>query len=562
MSDYHDEDSSFVEHTECEACGSSDGNALYSDGHTHCFVCGQRKPPPKGWTGFEAQPEKKLEDVNFYETTCKQLDARSLLKKTLQWFGYGFSKKSNGTPIHVAPFYRDGVMVAQHTRDREKNFGWVGITGKLELFGQHRWKSGGKQLIITEGEIDCMTVCQVLNYRWPVVSVPNGAQSAKKYVKQNLEWIESFQTVKFLFDNDKEGNEAVKECAALLSPAKAKIVRLPDGCKDPNYMVCNGLTKELTNRIMEAEDYKPDGVFSLKNLRDRYRHRPAIRKVDFPFRLLNKMLNGCQPKRIYLWTAGSGIGKSTVVQQIIFWLRKFQKRKVGIIALEEDILETIDRHVALEMQVSMAHLREFVPIEVRMEVFDKLCEDDDMFLYDHFGSQDPNGILSTIRFLVVSCGCTDIVLDHISIVVSGMEEGRNGEGSERKMIDILMTKLRSMVQEAGAFTLHAIVHLKRPDKGKSFNEGRQVSLSDLRGSASLEQLSDVVISVERDQQSDTPNLLWLRVLKNRPNGETGIADYLEYDRDTGWLKEVTPENATKRESAAYQDDEEEVEPQF
>ena len=32
-------DSKFVKHIECDSCGSSDGNAMYDDGHTHCFVC-------------------------------------------------------------------------------------------------------------------------------------------------------------------------------------------------------------------------------------------------------------------------------------------------------------------------------------------------------------------------------------------------------------------------------------------------------------------------------------------------------------------------------------------
>ena len=81
-----------------------------------------------------------------------------------------------------------------------------------------------------------------------------------------------------------------------------------------------------------------------------------------------------------------------------------------------------------------------------------------------------------------------------------------------------------------------VVHLSR-NKGKAaFNEGGQVSLTDLRGSAALEQLSWNVIALERNQQSaDEKNISQIRVLKSREEGWTGVADVCEYDFDTGRL---------------------------
>jgi twinkle protein len=126
-------------------------------------------------------------------------------------------------------------------------------------------------------------------------------------------------------------------------------------------------------------------------------------------------------------------------------------------------------------------------------------------------------------------------LDHISIVVSGLDDSE-GDG-ERRMIDVLMTKLRSLINETG-IGMFAICHLKRPPgQGKSFNEGRPVSLTDLRGSAALEQLSDAVIAIEGNQQGQSPNSRIIRVLKNRPIGLVGVADTLYYDHNTGRLKE-------------------------
>jgi twinkle protein len=154
-----------------------------------------------------------------------------------------------------------------------------------------------------------------------------------------------------------------------------------------------------------------------------------------------------------------------------------------------------------------------------------------MWFYDHFGSMESDNLINKLRYMAKVLKVDFIVLDHISIVTSGLTSGSEGE---RKDIDILMTRLQSLIQETGVGIL-AIVHLKRVT-GKSFNEGGQISLSDLRGSGSLEQLSDNVYAMERNQQAETEDestLTLIRILKCRETGETGEADYIRYNRLTG-----------------------------
>jgi twinkle protein len=162
------------------------------------------------------------------------------------------------------------------------------------------------------------------------------------------------------------------------------------------------------------------------------------------------------------------------------------------------------------------------------------------WIYDHFGSSHIDVLLNKIRYMIVGLGIDVLVLDHISIIVSGLET--DGGSDERKTIDLFMTKLRSLIEETGVMVL-AVVHLRRPDnKGKSYNEGRTVALSDLRGSGSLEQLSDAVVALERDQQADgdEANVSHIRILKNRPLGITGEAGSCRYDVETGRLYPLSP----------------------
>jgi twinkle protein len=111
------------------------------------------------------------------------------------------------------------------------------------------------------------------------------------------------------------------------------------------------------------------------------------------------------------------------------------------------------------------------------------------------------------------------------------------EGDERRAIDTIMTRLRSLVEETGAGII-LVSHLRRVDGNKGHENGIEVSLSHLRGSNSIGQLSDCVIALERNQQSDDPEearTTRLRILKSRYTGDVGMACRVIYDGETGRL---------------------------
>ena len=167
------------------------------------------------------------------------------------------------------------------------------------------------------------------------------------------------------------------------------------------------------------------------------------------------------------------------------------------------------------------------------DAFDSTLGTGRVYLYDHWGSTDSDNLLSKIRYLARGCGCDFIVLDHISIVVSGLEGG-----DERRIIDNTMTKLRALVEELNCGMI-LISHLKRPSGDRGHEDGAQTSLAQLRGSAAIGQLSDIVIGLERNQQdNENSNISDVRVLKNRWSGDTGIACHLAYSADTGRMTET------------------------
>lgn len=515
----------FLYHSPCPHCSSSDAYAVYDDGHGYCFSC---QAYDKGETAGMTKNKRKV-DATLLEGDAKPLPKRGISLDTVRKYGYLVG--NNGRTVQIAPYYRDGELVAQHCRTVDKEFYWLGDSKNVELFGQHLWSPGGKRLIVTEGEIDCLTIAQAFGLKWPVVSIPSGAQGAYKALARNMEWVNTFHEIVLAFDNDQPGKAAVAECATLFDPGKVKVMAYPEGCKDANDMLVKGYGDRLAAHVFQAAEFRPDGIISWSQLKDRLRkERPPGH--DLPWPGLNSFFEGFKKKRIYLLTAGSGIGKSTIAHEIGYHFAMTHGLTIGVMALEESVEEAAERYISLHLNkpLQVRSVYETVSEEEYWQAYREIGQDERVHFYEHFGSNDVDGIINKLRFMRKSLGCDYVILDHISIMVSGLEETNE---SERKTIDRLMTNLRKMVESTG-LGLIAIVHLKRPQVGKSWSEGRVPTLSDLRGSGALEQLSDAVIAFSRDQTNqEESDKIEAHVLKNRWERRTGKADDLLYVMETG-----------------------------
>lgn len=427
--------------------------------------------------------------------------------------------------------------MAQKVRYPNKDFKHLGDTS-AGLWGEHLWKGGGKMLVITEGEIDCMTVSQVQGNRWPVVSLPNGSdksgKSAVKAIRQSLAFVSSFEKVIFMYDMDDIGRIAATECAKLCKPGQAFIASLPH--KDPNECLLKGNAKEIISAMWDAKPYRPDGIVNAADLWERVSKPKENNMVEYPWADLQAKTRGARKGELVVLTAGSGVGKSAIIREVAYSFMK-KGQTIGMIMLEEGIDRTALGMMGLELNHPLHLDRGDFTQEQLHEAFEATAGSGRLWLYDHFGSTSAGNLLERVRYLAVGCGCDYIILDHISIAVSDAEANQGSNLDERKLIDMLMTKLRSLVEELGV-GLFVISHLRRPSGDKGHEEGAQTSLSQLRGSHSIAQLSDFVIGLERNQQSEEDaNVTTIRVLKNRFSGETGEAGTLYYNAATGRLSE-------------------------
>jgi twinkle protein len=501
----------FVRHMPCSNCGSSDGNSLYSDGHTYCFVCHER-------TGDNDVIHSQQVTKTVHLTgSAERLHKRRISEKTNQFYQI----YRDGDVLRFPYYDESGVLKGVKTKTKKKDFRYEGIPTDT-LFAQHRFPSTGKRIVVTEGELDAAS-CYEAMPGWPMVSLPHGAASAKKDIQKQIPLFQGYEEIVLFFDGDDPGRKAAEEAASVLPPGKVSIARL-EGFKDPSEALQANDAEAIRKAIWDAKSFRPDGIVDGKSLLTTVTTPQAPCDHEYPFKGLNKKLHGIRYGELTTFTAGTGAGKTSIMRHIATDLLQ-KGESVGILELEAS-----NRRTALGLMSTAVgknfSIGEHDETELK-EAFHNSIANWNLYLFDGFGSFDPDLIYNRIEYLASGLECRIIFLDHLSILLSGLS------GDERRMIDTTMTKLRSLVERTG-IALFLVSHLRRSNNdSNAHEEGGRVSLSQLRGSHSIAQISDNLVGLEVDQQSEggrSPTTV--RILKNRYSGETGTCGTLDYNLNT------------------------------
>jgi twinkle protein len=535
-------------HQPCPDCGSSNALSIYSDGHSYCFKCEKYTPRPE----LSAQHAYQRGAPSL-ETPLEKWEDRNISPAVMTFYDV----EQDGQTIYF-PYYDDtNKRVAKKVRKQGKNFTTDGSFSDCSMFGFHTLNKAvserSKSVIVTEGEADALAAFQMANNinamakemgthhaikYVPAFSVKTGAAGAVRDFKNHLEQLEKFDRVFICFDNDDPGKINSEKCAKLLSPGKAHVVELE--YKDACEYTKRGFESGFLGHLKSARPYTPSGIQNGRDEFDRLWSEQEITSVPFPFPDLQEKTLGHRAREIVTYAAGTGVGKSSILRELQHYYLTKTDHTIGIIALEESVDRTRRGILAVEANDRL-HLNEvfkdYSKEKIR-EYFDKTLGTGRVYLYDHFGSMEIEDLLNRVRYMVLGLDCKMIFIDHLSVIVSGLDIA-----DERKAIDRTMTMLRQLTEETGC-TIHLVTHLRRLNSDRSHEEGLEINLGHLRGSHGIAQISDTVIAMERDTQSDDPvvsNTTTLRVLKCRYTGDVGMAGKLYYDKQTGRMEPVNEE---------------------
>jgi len=527
-------------HQPCADCESSDALTVYDDGHTFCFSCEKYRD--------SASPIAQMEEYRVIDKVKDDIvwSDRRISNAVKDYY----EVTANDAQVKFPYYDFVGLRRATKIREVNKQFRTEGDFKECTLFGIHTLNKAAagdaksKTIIVTEGEADALAAFQMANKIphsaasitkrgnaiVPVVSIKSGAASAERDFKENLEFLESFDRVFICFDSDVAGSKPVERCAKLLRPGKAYIVKLEH--KDPCEYTKNGLDDSFVAHLKDSACYTPAGICNAATNFDGLWSEQNLSSIDFPWPKVQAKTLGTRAREIVTWAAGTGVGKSSILRELQHHYLKTIDSNIGIIALEESVDRTRRGILSVEADDRL-HLNEVFDKYSKEEIkkyFDNTLGTGRVFIYDHFGSLEMEDLLNRVRYMVQGLDCSVIFIDHLSILVSGLDIT-----DERKAIDRTMTMLRQLTEETGC-SIHLVTHLRRLSSDKSHEEGNEVNLGHLRGSHGIAQISDSVISLERNTQSDDPvecNTTTLRVLKCRYTGDVGAADKLFYDKSTG-----------------------------
>ena len=557
MKTFSEEDSHVIKRNQpcpnTESCCSSDAFQLYSDGHGFCFSC-QTYFKASQLMDNEVLDLELLEDMPNAKSNIKRITPasrspklvtrgfreRGITKTVASFYGARVLEKVEGGEIleHWYPYYgEDGSVATCKVRKLPKEFRSEppGVTFP-ELFGQRLFPSGGKRIIITEGEIDAMAVAQAqydhYGRFYPVVSLPSGASSAKKTLSTHIKYLHSFDEVVLCFDQDEQGDQATQIACKVIGADKVKVAKLPE--KDASDVLVKHGRDTLLKCIWNAEEWRPASIISSEDLWKSLEEYEEKESTPYPPCLhgLNEKTKGMRQGEIALFISGTGSGKSTMLREIIYHLlTTTDDTKIGIVSLEESPAETARRLAGMAINRNPA--KEEISLEDLKIGFDKVFGSGRVVILNHEDCKLGSEILDNLEWMALS-GCTHIVLDHITLLTSEGIDGLQGNEAQDRAMNILsrMVKRRNV-------WLGMVSHLRKMgESGKSFEDGVLATLDDIKGSGSVKQISYDIFAFARNlnaESAEVRNTVKLAVLKCRYSGLTGPAGKTSYDYSTGRL---------------------------
>jgi len=531
----------------CEDCGSSDALASYSDGHTYCFSCGTHTPgkgsssskkAPKKKTSFdyssikEVSEPKRLDKWKITAETCKHWDYR-VEARGGKGYHYATYKDEEGLPVFCK------VRVVTPSNDKESFFG-IGDQDAVSLYGIERAGSGGKMIVVAEGEKDTLACSQLWGNKFPVVGLPFGAESSGKAFAKALPKLNQYDKVVLALDMDEAGRTGSLELAKMLPPGKAYIAEMSH--KDIHENVQKAGSEATTRALFNAPAYRPDGIVEASSLWG-LALSPTVTGFSFPYKFMTDWTYGLRPGDVVVIGAGTGIGKSDLQAEFVAHdIRPKadggEELRVAVFNYEASPVRTLkgiagklwSKRFHVPMDDKGAELWTHEELIEAKDYMDNLCGR--LFINDHYGAVDWPSVKERLRYLRHAERIDKAYVDPVAALVAQ-------EDDDRKALDKLFAEAKSLAEELGIPIIFNS-HLTRPGQGDSHEEGGRVELKHFRGSGAIVMWASFVFGMERDQQAEDEQeraTTTIRVLKDRFTGDsTGETKQVVYNQLTGRLE--------------------------
>ena len=510
---------------------------------------------------FDLEMWQNLKDT----TNTNPKGYRGLSEATCAKYGvrHAFDEVTGKVKFQYYPVTKAGNLSGVRWRDMDKEFYNKGeVGGTCDLFGQASFANitSYKQVILASGEIDTMSIFDMLapqsiakGYEpTPVVCATVGEGGFRQYQNQ-YEWLNKFEKIIICPDKDSAGEKHMHRLAQVLPKDKVFIIDLPK--KDANEMLEKGFQEEFVKRYWRNRAYNPSGIVGSSSLYEAMVDDLKTAKLPFPpfMHKFQKMLaGGLKLGSIMNVGAASGIGKSTVINEMIYHWIFNSPYKIGIISLELSCGQygkaLASRHLGrkLDLIEDPEEAVAYVEDPKIIAKIDHLYKDEHGLDRFHLVDERDGGIdnmKSLIEKLVISCDCRVIVIDPLQDLMAGL----SNDGQE-----LFLAWMKGMIKRYDMIFIN-ISHVRKSNNGKekSNSEGGFISEEDFAGSSTIFKSASVNFLFTRNKYLPdgdiNKNVTKSYCSKNRNTGLTGDSGDYYYENETHTLysieeyKELRPE---------------------
>jgi len=567
--------STFIGHGSCSSCGSKDNFASYRDDDGsvsgHCFGC-QFTIPSRRWLsehGDETpssntvsiktaassafQPKERTVTKDFItpeqaleikqKTQISANDYRGIRDETLKFYGVRTEVNDDGeVKARYYPVTVEDKLSGYKVREHPKQFYAVGNTGNdCDLYGAFRFRSGGKYLMIVEGEECAAAAYQMFkdysaskqsDFVTAVVSITTGAGNPAKQIANNYDFLNLFDVIVIAMDKDEAGQKAVEKILPALPKGKARICTFSK-YKDSNEYLINSAQKQFIADFYNAKAFIPAGVVSSASLYDKILEESVVEKVPFPpfLKKLEQMLGGgLILGHIYNIVAMTSVGKTAICNELIYYWIFNSPHMVGVVSMELSSAQYGETMLSRHIQTKLARLS---PEDKKLQLeSDSVREKGKDLFQKEDGSprfylvDDRDGtvaqIQEVIEQMVISAGVKVIVVDVLQDLIEGMSNEEQG---------LFMKWVKSVIKSHGvSFIL--VNHTRKKQNG---DEGFTITESDVMGASQITKSASANILLSRNKNAECEiekNTTTVTLAKSRITGDTGQAGKIYYDKYT------------------------------
>lgn len=556
--------------SQCPQCAkegrdTNENNLAHYANGDYCFACGYTKG--KYTAGLELVPGKPA-DLSSRHIDREIADKYGVKEKLFTGYMSKEYPQVVEELVHIFPYTENGITVKQKLRSVNiKNLMSArGNTKNKRLWGQDKFNPDNRwRVIVTEGEYDAMAAFQMTGT--PAVSIPNGSPSAPQSILDNMEWLSQWKEVLLCFDNDEPGKLAVEKCIGLFEPGTVRNVTLP--LKDANDMLKEGRTEEFKKAIWNAERIRPSTIVYAKDIREAILTPPEFGS-PWPWPTMTKITYGRRKGETYLLAGPTGSGKTEITKEIVYQFLE-EGQKVGVFQYEQQPESTMQRYIGsrLNQRLHLPGCDGWNNKEAIEQMLDKY-EDNVVLLNQKAGIVSIESLLITIRWLYKADKIEFFVIDNLKAMATnpyiddkrvGMIEyitycmGRFFSLARELMITIFV--VNHLADDKMAKQMYVSTSPKNADEyldrsaddmqkfinrpGTTWESGRMPTMENIFGGGTIRDLTDYVMVVSRNQESedyDEHRKITLKFLKTRldPQHKNNLM-YLYYDYQTGRLTE-------------------------